>query len=74
MPIMPPLYHAAMYLKTGHPVYKLHWDKFVQQQDCLDRDHSIVVTVARTADLTPGEVTRAIIFSLNGLDPHRARS
>lgn len=70
-----PLANAGRYLTTGHPAYRADWLAFMQSVTAPLTPTS--ATDARTEamlrlvpELTPPMLTRAIIRSLNGLNPH----
>ena len=68
MGISKPLYQAAMYIKSGHPAYRRPWQEWVQT--VAKMDEPTFQTVAATAGVTTAVLTRHVIRSLNGLDPH----
>lgn len=72
-----PLYNAARYLATGHPAYKADYLHFVERYRYSasqgDRAFADIALqgVIRDSGLTAAEVTRMLIRSFNGLNPHQ---
>lgn len=68
-----PLANAGRFITTGHPAYRADWLRFmatIQSTPTTQTDARTEAMVRLVPELTPAMLTRAIIRSLNGLNPH----